>query len=95
MGHTCREPLQEDYGWGFYVDADGCSIWISVSFAAPDEEEPVGMPEWHVGADHDSAPWMLRQWFRRRRGRQLEQEIFATLREAVVTHPEIIVVREE
>jgi hypothetical protein len=30
-GYSCHEPLQEDYGWGFFLDADGCSLWVSVN----------------------------------------------------------------
>jgi hypothetical protein len=94
-GYTCRDPLQEDYGWGFYLDADGCSLWISVSHAMPVEGQPVGVAEWHVGVDCSLAPWPFRQWLRRRRGRELEQQVFATVKEMIASHPGVTIVGEE
>lgn len=93
-GYACSDPLQEDYGWGFYVDADGCSIWVSACCAQPDEGETSDMPEWHVGADHDFPPWALRQFLNRRRGQELEREVFAILREMIASHPEVRVISE-
>ena len=90
-GYDCREPIQEDYGWGFWIDADGCSIWVSVGYAPPAEGRPAEMPEWHVGVDHSFPPWALRQWFRRRQGRDLVHKVFLRVREAIVSHPGVIV----
>jgi hypothetical protein len=67
-GLACHERLQEDYGWGFYLDADGCSLWVSISYAMPGEGESGNAPEWHVGVDRSLAPWPFARWFRRRRG---------------------------
>ena len=46
-GYACREPIQEDYGWGFWIDADGCSIWVYAGYAAP--------------LDHTYLSWLLTQ----------------------------------
>ena len=27
-GFSCDQPLQEDYGWGFYLQAGGMPIWV-------------------------------------------------------------------
>jgi hypothetical protein len=90
-GYACREPMQEDYGWGCWIDADGCSIWVSVSYVAPAEGQAAGVPEWHVGVDHDFPPWALRQWLRRRQGRDLVRKIFLIVQELIVSHPGVIV----
>ncbi len=94
-GYTCHEPMQEDYGWGFWVDADGCSIWVYAGHAAPAEGEPAGVPEWHVGVDHDFPPWALRQWLRRRQGRDLARRIFLIVRELIVSHPGVTVQEQQ
>ena len=90
-GYACREPIQEDYGWGFWIDADGCSIWVYAGYAAPAEGELAGVPEWHVGVDHDFPPWALRQWLRRRQGRDLVRKIFLIVQELIVSHRGVIV----
>jgi hypothetical protein len=92
-GYTCQASLQEDYGWGFYVDADGCSIWVAISYAKMEGEDE-GVPEWHVGTGHVFAPWAFRQWFKRKRGRELEGEIYAVIRGMIVSHPEVTIIRE-
>jgi hypothetical protein len=93
-GYACREPMQEDYGWGFWIDADGCSIWVSVGYAAPAEGEPTSVPEWHVGVDHDFPFWTLRQRFRRRQGRDLVHRIFLIVQEAIASRPDVTVVEQ-
>jgi hypothetical protein len=93
--YACREPLQEDYGWGFWLEVDGCSLWVAVSYARPDEGEPPEIPEWHVGVDHDFPPWALRQWFRRRRGRELEHKVYSIIKEMINSHPEATIVQAD
>ncbi|MCU0961390.1 MAG: hypothetical protein MUF25_07255 [Pirellulaceae bacterium] len=94
-GYSCREPLQEDYGWGFWLDADDCSVWVSASYAAPDEEDAAGVPEWHVGVDYGFAPWAVRQWFRKRRGRELSREVYAHVKEMIASLSEATIVEED
>jgi hypothetical protein len=94
-GYKCREPIQEDYGWGFWVEADGCRIWVSagnVGVPGGEQEDP---PEWYVGVDHDFPPWALRQWFRMHRGREVVREIFAVVKGLIASHPEVSVQAEE
>jgi hypothetical protein len=90
-GYACREPIQEDYGWGFWIDAEDCSIWVAVGYTAPAEGEPAEMPEWHIGVDHDFPPWAWRQWLRRRQGRDLAGKIFLLVKEAFLAHPGVTV----
>jgi hypothetical protein len=82
-GYACRELMQEDYGWGFWVEADGCSIWISAGYATGD---PGDVPEWWVGVDHDFPFFALRQWLRVRLGRELVREIFLRVKELLASH---------
>jgi len=91
QGYACREPMQEDYGWGFWIEAEGCSLWVSVGYAAPAEGESEEMPEWHVGVDHSFPPWVLRQWLRRRQGRDLVRRVFLVIKEMIVSQPGMVV----
>ena len=91
QGCACRELIQEDYGWGFWVDAAECSIWVAVSYAAPGDAEPAGVPEWQVAVEHDFPPWALRQWLRVARGREVARHIFSLVEDLIVSHPGVIV----
>lgn len=83
------------FGWGFWLDADRCSVGVSASYAAPAEDDTAGVPEWHVGVDHGFAPWALRQWFRRRRGREWSQEVYSIVKEMIGSLREAQIVQED
>jgi hypothetical protein len=90
QGCACRGLIQEDYGWGFWVDAAECSIWVAVSYAAPSDPEPTGVPEWQVAVEHDFPPWALRQWLRVRRGREVAFHIFSLVEHLIASHPGVV-----
>jgi hypothetical protein len=94
-GYASREPVQEDYGWGFHLEERGCPLWISVSYATPVEGDPEGIPEWHVGVDILASPWPFGRWGGRRRGREIEKEVFALVREMIESHPGVKIVRND
>ena len=53
---ACRGLIQEDYGWGFWVDAADCSIWVAVCYATPIDAAPTDVPEWQVAWNMTSRP---------------------------------------
>ena len=90
-GYACGDLIQEDYGWGFWIEADGCTIWVSAGYASPLDGEPEELPEWHVGVDHDFPPWALGQWFRRSQGREVVRNVTAVAKDLIASHPDITV----
>ena len=84
------ELIQEDYGWGAYCKKEGFNIWVTVSYASPEEDSEDDMPEWGVTVNHE-AGFSIRQWFRLGKGRQLEMEMFKRVREALTSDPEVSV----
>ena len=88
-GYACKEPLQEDYGWGFWISEQGCSIWVSVSPAIGDPADAPEEVEWYVSVKHDYPFFFLRQLFRARRGRAVADEIFSSVKERLDSHPDI------
>lgn len=76
-GYAMGEPIQEDYGWGCWLQAPE-TVWLAVSFAGREN----GLTEWHVSVVH--APWpFTRQWWRPAKGRQTAQAMAQILLRAV------------
>jgi len=83
-GVDCRDVLQEDYGWGFWTEVDGLTVWVAVSCSGPATQG--GLPMWHVMVNQERG-FLLPQWFRRRAGLAAAARIFrdvsALIREQV------------
>lgn len=62
----CTEVIQEDYGWGFWVDMDGCAIWMGFAGIGNGASKSA---TWHVMVDHEPG-FKIAQWFKRKRGRE-------------------------
>lgn len=66
LGYVCHTPMQEDYGWGFWVTVpkERVTIWISVGFTGYQEGAT-----WMVGVTHLFFPLNLVQILLRKRGK--------------------------
>lgn len=92
-GRQCDELLQEDYGWGFWMNSNDLTIWVAISFAG--EEEFSGsdgeIPTWVLSSNYEDPlasllPW---KWGKRKLGKQLSGEVFEQIKRAVDDNPEI------
>jgi hypothetical protein len=83
-GFAAHEPLQEDYGWGFWLNNE-TAIWIAVGLADDfaEDEMQAEMPTWFVSVAHEAPIFSPRQWFRRREGRELAEQTFRAIENAV------------
>lgn len=93
MGFTCNELIQEDYGWGFWINSQGKTVWVSVSYAPED----TGNGEWFVSATHEIPllifkPWL---WTKEKQGLAEEQKVYQGLRDAIASESAIEILREE
>lgn len=80
-GCACKPILQEDYGWGFWLD-DPCPIWVSVSLA--DAEPGSGeTPEWIAGVDYERPLFSPSSWFKKPHCEPLADKVFAAVARAV------------
>jgi hypothetical protein len=62
-GYQLSDPIQEDYGWGFWVTRGEDPVWISLSYC---EEGPSDGPsEWVVGVDYDPGLNLVKRLFHR------------------------------
>jgi hypothetical protein len=86
-GFAVQESLQEDYGWGFWLNNE-TAIWIAVGLADDSDDgdnpsESTEVPTWFVIVSHEAPIFSPRQWFRRREGRELAQRVFQAIEQAV------------
>jgi hypothetical protein len=60
-GFTVDEPIQEDYGWGFWVCREKESLWIALSYCGDGpSEEPA---QWVVSITYDPGLNLLKRLF--------------------------------
>ena len=61
QGFEIGEPIQEDYGWGFWVTRGKDTIWIALSYMGDGPtEEPA---QWGVSVTYDSGLNLIRRMF--------------------------------
>lgn len=75
-GYQFDNPIQEDYGWGFWVKHAKGMMWISIGYTEDGPTE--GPATWVVSVDWQD-PDLLRRWFRKP-----DQAVFETLAVALV-----------
>src|ERR1051326_92356 len=90
-GYIIRDPLQEDYGWGFWVEHDGRDFWVALSYA---EEGPVQEPaHWVATVAWDAGFDLLQRFFRPPRLSQFEK-LCDRIQGAIRSAPEIKILTE-
>jgi hypothetical protein len=61
QGFEISEPIQEDYGWGFWVSTDKDPFWIALSYCG---EGPTEDPaQWVVSVNYDPGLNLLKRLF--------------------------------
>ena len=50
LGMEFSDPIQEDYGWGFWAARDKDRIWIALSYVGSGPQDPPA--QWVVGVNH-------------------------------------------
>jgi hypothetical protein len=75
-GFTLSEPIQEDYGWGFWGKRDKDAFWIALGLVGDGpSEEP---PQWVVSLNYDAGFNLFQRFFRKP-----DAQAFAELRDRV------------
>jgi len=90
-GIAAGEALQEDYGWGFWLDGPA-TVWVAVGFVDGGPGDAGAVPEWCVSVAHEVPLFAPRQWFRRRAGREAAARAFDAIRGAVARRPGVEIV---
>ena len=91
-GFTLSEPIQEDYGWGFWVSRDRDHFWIALSYCGDGPtEEPA---EWVVSVGYDPGLNLFKRLFHKPDGLALAQ-LRSRVWQALRTTPGIRVLETE
>ena len=61
QGMEFSEPVQEDYGWGFWATHGKDRIWIALSYVGDGPQEPPA--QWVVSVKHDPGLNLARRLF--------------------------------
>ena len=81
-GYEWSEPIQEDYGWGFWLSRGKDTFWIAVSFV--DRIEGDTGAEWVVSWNYDPGLSIIRRLFHKPDAAALER-IAGAIREALAS----------
>jgi hypothetical protein len=60
-GFEISPPIQEDYGWGFWLTREKDTFWVAISFV--DRLEHDAGAQWVVSVDYDPGLSILRRLF--------------------------------
>jgi hypothetical protein len=75
-GFTLGQPIQEDYGWGFWATKGTDPFWIALGFCGEGPTEEPG--EWNVSVTYDPGLSVMKRLFHKPDGNAL-----ALLRERI------------
>jgi hypothetical protein len=89
-GIAAQAPIQEDYGWGFWLD-DPATVWVAVSYTGGEPDDAADQPTWCVSVAHEVPFFAPRQWFRQREGREMARRAFEAVRAAVAGRPGAVI----
>lgn len=65
VGFTVDEPIQEDYGWGFWTKINLYPFWTAISLIESENEVAPETPEWYLSVVYETGCNPLRR-FRQR-----------------------------
>lgn len=81
-GFDLSEPIQEDYGWGFWVARGPDPFWVAFSFCGEGPTE--GPAEWVVSVAYDPGLNLLKRLFHKP-----DRQALARLRARAVAGPRL------
>jgi hypothetical protein len=91
-GYQLSEPIQEDYGWGFWATRGADPAWISLSYCGEGPSE--GPAEWVVSVDYDPGLSLFKRLFHKPDEPSLRR-LHARVRQVLTSAPDIRVLDEQ
>ena len=89
LGVVLSEPIQEDYGWGFWASRRKDRFWVALSYVG---EEPQEAPaQWVVSVNYDPRLNLVKRLFHKTDRQALEQ-LRDRVRQAVTSNTAIKIV---
>lgn len=99
-GYQCDEPMQEDYGWGYWTTVDGFTIWTAVSFIEENQHATMSrlgagtQATWSVSFAYE-APFILFKpslWFKKNVGLEKEEELLEATRKLIASTRDVVLI---
>jgi len=88
-GFHFSDPIQEDYGWGFWASHQGDRFWIALSYVGDGPQEDP--PQWVISVVYDAGLNVIRRLFHKP-----DRHAFALLQDGIWqslrSNPEIRVI---
>jgi len=75
-GFTFSDPIQEDYGWGFWARHGKDPFWVAMSYVGDGPQEPPA--QWVVSVSYDAGLNLVKRLFHRP-----DSQVFTRLRNQV------------
>jgi hypothetical protein len=75
-GFSLSDPIQEDYGWGFWASHGKDPFWVAMSYVGAGPQEPPG--QWVVSVRYDPGLNLIKRLFHKP-----DSQVFALLRDRV------------
>jgi len=76
LGLELSDPIQEDYGWGFWASRGKDSFWVALSYAGDGPQEAPG--EWVISVAYDPGVNLAKRLFHKP-----DQQALRQLRERI------------
>jgi hypothetical protein len=61
FGFTFFDPIQEDYGWGFWVFREKDRFWVAISYVGNGPQE--GPVQWVISVNYDAGLNLIKRLF--------------------------------
>jgi hypothetical protein len=90
-GFELSAPIQEDYGWGFWVTRGKDTFWIAISFV--DRTEGDTAAEWAISWNYDPGLSIIRRLFHKPDTAALER-VAVAIRDALTSAEGIRILEE-
>lgn len=60
-GFEISLPIQEDYGWGFWISKEKETFWVAIGIMTDEEDD--GLPQWNVSVNYDAGLNLVKRLF--------------------------------
>lgn len=70
-GFTFSEPIQEDYGWGFWAFREKDRFWVAISYVGDGPQ--LGPVQWVISINYDPGLNLIKRLFRTHDRQALDQ----------------------
>jgi|SRR5690606_1915682 len=60
-GFEISAPIQEDYGWGFWVSKERETFWVAIGIIGDGQDDEI--PQWNISINYDAGLNLIKRLF--------------------------------